>query len=249
MGKATVIAWTDHTFNIAWGCQKVSPGCTHCYADELSGRIGFKLWGPNSARRVFGAGHWREPLEWHTKARVAHVRRRVFSSSMCDNFEAHPTIQAELPKLWALIRQTPWLDWQLLTKRADRIGECLPPDWSAEGWPNVWLGVSIENADYLWRADALRAVPAVVRFVSYEPALGPLDALDLHRLDWIIYGGESGPKYRDHDLDWARRMRAKCEAAGVAFFYKQSAARRTEMGIALDGEIVRHYPTPRVGGW
>jgi hypothetical protein len=102
---------------------------------------------------------------------------------MCDNFEGHPTIDAERAKLWPLIRATPWLDWQLLTKRADRIADNLPPDWG-KGWPNVWLGVSIENNDYVGRADHLRKIPAAVRFVSYEPALGPLDRLNLKGIDW-----------------------------------------------------------------
>jgi protein gp37 len=164
---------------------------------------------------------------------------------MCDVFEDHPTIEAELRKLWPLIRQTPWLDWQLLTKRADRIAAHLPDDWGA-GYANIWLGVSIENNDYVDRADALRHIPATVRFVSYEPALGPLDKLNLSGLDWIIYGGESGPGFRPHDPQWARDIRAKCRATGAAFFYKQSAAFRTEMGTTLDGRLMRDYPSPRL---
>ena len=109
----------------------------------------------------------------------------------------------------------------------------------------MWLGTSIESNDYIMRAWDLRRIPALVRFVSYEPALGPLDELDLDGLDWIIYGGESGSGYRPHDVQWARDMRRRCDEAGAAFFYKQSAAPRTEMGIELDGEIVRAYPTPR----
>jgi protein gp37 len=161
---------------------------------------------------------------------------------MCDIFEDHPTIQAETKKLWALIRRTPWLTWQLLTKRPERIAANLPKDWD-DGWPNVWLGVSIENAEYVWRADLLRKIPAAIRFVSYEPALGPLaQALRLDGLHWIIYGGESGPGFRPEDKQWARDMRTACLEHGVAFFHKQSAAYRTEIGIELDGRIVREYP-------
>jgi protein gp37 len=165
---------------------------------------------------------------------------------MCDNFEDHPTIIAELAKLWPLIRATPNLDWQLLTKRADRIASSLPDDWGA-GYPNVWLGVSIESNDWVWRADRLREVPAAVRFVSYEPALGPLDKLDLTWLHWVIYGGESGKNRRPEDKQWARDMRDRCWASEprVAFFHKQSSAIRTEMGIELDGQIIREFPTPR----
>lgn len=241
MADTTAIAWTDHTFNIAWGCVKVSPGCKNCYADTLSSRYGQSVWGPGNPRRTFGPKHWQAPIKWNAKAAQEKQRHRVFCSSMCDNLEEHPTIIGELAKLWGLIRQTPWLDWQLLTKRADRIATSLPADWG-DGWPNVWLGVSIENNDYAWRADMLRKVPAAVRFVSYEPALGPLDALDLSGLHWLIYGGESGPGFRDHDIQWARDIRSRCNAAGVAFFYKQSPAYRTELGIELDGEIVRAYP-------
>jgi len=245
--EKTIIAWTDHTFNIAWGCTKVSPGCKNCYADTLSRRYGHDVWGPQADRRTFGDKHWSEPIKWNERAEAGRKRVRVFSSSMCDIFEDHPVIALERDKLWDLIRETPWLDWQLLTKRADRISENLPADWTRAGWPNVWLGVSIENIDYAWRADHLRKIPAVVRFVSYEPALGPLDDLSLRGIDWVIYGGESGPGYRQHDLDWPRIMLMKCAELGAAFFFKQSAAPRTEMGIELDGRLVRYWPTPRPG--
>lgn len=245
MGSKTLIAWTDHTFNIAWGCVKVSPGCANCYADTLSKRYGHTVWGPaaTTPRRTFGAKHWAEPLDWNRDAAQEGRRHRVFSSSMCDIFEDHPMVRPELARLWELIRATPHLDWQLLTKRPERIAASLPMDWG-DGWPNVWLGTSIESQDYTWRADRLHKVPAVVRFVSYEPAIGPL-ALDLDGIDWVIYGGESGPGYRPHDLAWPRAMRDACRAAGVAFFFKQSPAAWTERGTTLDGETIQQYPAPR----
>lgn len=244
MSEKTIIAWTNHTWNIAWGCTKVSPGCKNCYAEGLSERYGHSVWGPGAPRRIFGEKHWSEPLKWNRDAAKAGERRRVFSSSMCDYMEDNPQIETERAKLWPLIRATPWLDWQLLTKRADRIADNLPADWG-EGYPNVWLGVSIENNDYVWRADCLREIPSVVRFVSYEPALGPLDQLNLSGLHWIIYGGESGAHFRPEDKQWARDMRDRCKAEGIAFFHKQSASRFTERGIELDGEIVREYPEYR----
>jgi protein gp37 len=251
MSTKTIIAWTDHTFNIAWGCVKVSPGCKNCYADTLSRRYGHDIWGSNKPRRVFGEKHWREPLAWNADAtpgvRGPGLRQLVFSSSMCDWAEDHPQIAVEREKLWPLIRATPNLEWQLLTKRADRIAQLLPPDWG-NGYPNVWLGVSVENIDWAWRADCLKEIPAVVRFISYEPALGPLDDLNLAGLDWIIYGGESGAKYREHDLAWPRAMRRKCADSGTAFFFKQSAAFLTERGTQLDGETVRHFPIPSSSG-
>lgn len=233
MGRETLIAWTDHTFNIAWGCTRVSEGCRNCYADTLSRRWGWKsLW--KGERRTFGERHWLEPLKWKPGA-------KVFCSSMCDVFEEHSVLEREREKLWHLIRATPHLKWLILTKRPERILSCLPRDWG-RGYENVWLGTTIEHISYGSRARALEKVPARVRFISYEPALGPLDSLDLSGIDWVIYGGESGPGFRAHDLNWARRMRVRCQKEGIAFFYKQSPGIRTEMGIFLDGQLVREFP-------
>ena len=250
MGDKTIIAWTNHTWNLAWGCTKIDPGCANCYADTLSKRYGHDVWGPSKPRRTFGAKHWNEPLLWNRWAKegkttsVAGAGRPplVFSSSMCDVFEDHTTIARERAKLWPLIRATPHLHWQLLTKRADRIKECLPADWGT-GYPNVWLGVSISEPKGVWRADYLRQIPAKVHFISYEPALASIHQdLDLSGIEWVIFGGESGPGYRKMDVQWARDMRDACERAGVAYFFKQSAAPRTEMGTQLDGAIVRAFP-------
>lgn len=291
MGSETIIAWTDHTFNIAWGCTKVSPGCAHCYAETGSKRYGHSVWGPKNPRRTFGDKHWNEPLKWNRDAEKEGRRHRVFCSSMCDIFEKHPTIDQEREKLWPLIRSTPRLDWQLLTKRPERIAQRLPQDW-AEGYPNVWLGTSVENQKYAdLRIPVLLQIPAVVRFISYEPALGPIDLTRIHanahidrikpsekrlkpinyptevncltgesiteigigygpgsvpRLDWVICGGESGAGYRHMDPQWARDVRDQCKAAGVAFFFKQSSAPRTEMGTHLDGVTIREYPLVQI---
>jgi protein gp37 len=245
MAEKTIIAWTEKTFNGLWGCTKVSPGCAHCYAETLSSRYGHDVWGPSKPRREFGEKHWKEPLRWNDEAKKRGERIRVFCGSMWDWREDHPQVEAVLPKIHDLWKKTPWLDWQMLTKRAERIAAGLPSDWG-EGYANVWLGVSIENNDYVWRADHLRAIPATVRFISYEPALGPLDRLDLSGVDWLIYGGESGPKFRSEDKAWARDMERRCVQSGTAFFHKQSAAYRTETGIELDGRVVRQYPTPRI---
>jgi protein gp37 len=158
--------------------------------------------------------------------------------------EDHPDAQRLRPGIWETIRRHPNISFQLLTKRADRIQELLPVDWD-RGYPNVWLGVSIEDMRVAWRADALRQIPAVVRFVSYEPALGPLDQMSLDGIDWVIYGGESGIARRPEDKDWARSMRDRCRSAGIAFFHKQSSHRFTEHGIELDGEVIREFPSER----
>lgn len=185
---------------------------------------------------------WYCPTDPRREPRVCEGKSGSYLPA--DNFQPF-TLDTARSRLWDLIRITPHLDWQLLTKRSDRIASLLPADWG-EGYPNVWLGVSVENNDYTWRADCLRTIPATVRFISYEPALGPLDRLDLAGLDWIIYGGESGPGYRPENKQWARDMRDRCQAAGTAFFHKQSSGHRTEMGIELDGRIVREYPSPRL---
>ncbi len=224
MAEKTGIAWTDHTFNPVEGCTPVSPGCANCYAARMSRRFGRDVFGPGKPRRTFGAKYWAEPLRWDRAAEKAGVRRRVFCGSMCDVFEDHPDVAEARKKLWALIHRTPNLDWLLLTKRPERMWRCVPAAWDA--YRNVWLGVSIENNDYAWRADELRSVWVAVRFVSYEPALGPLDVLDLTGIDWVIYGGESGPNFRPDKLEWAQAMYERCVAAGVPFFFKQRAARR-----------------------
>jgi protein gp37 len=244
MAERTGISWCDHTFNIAWGCVKISEGCKFCYADTLSGRFGLDVWGPGKARKTMGAKYWNDPIRWNRSAEKAGARRRVFTSSMTDVFMDDTTIDAERDRLWGLIRTTPALDWLILTKRADRIAAKLPADWG-EGYPNAWLGVSIEDAGNAWRADELRKLPAVVRFVSYEPALGPLDSMPLDGLDWVIYGGESGNDRRADDRDWARSMRDRCREAGVAFFYKQESARKAGTNPYLDGEEIKEWPTPR----
>lgn len=229
MSERTGIAWCDHTFNSVWGCTKVSAGCKNCYAEMLSERWGRKLWGPNAERRTFGNKHWNEPIAWNAAASKAGVRRRVFCSSMSDVFEDHQTTRDQLPRLFALIRATPHLDWLLLTKRPERIlasmqfatGQALP-----DVQLNLWLGTSIESIEQEQRAWHLRQVPAAVRFISYEPAIGPLRGIDLRGIHWLIYGGESGPDRRPEDPSWARDIRDACRLHGVAFFYKQKSSLR-----------------------
>lgn len=247
MSQLTAIEWTDHTFNIAWGCFKVSPGCAHCYADTLSRRYGHDVWGPpkTTERRTFGAKHWTEPRRWNKAAEKAGVRRRVFCCSMCDVFEDHPIIDAERAKLWPLIRETPWLDWQLLTKRPERIAANLPADWG-EGYPNVWLGTSVESQEYAYRVEYLKFIPAVVRFVSAEPLLAPFVlGGQAWEVDWVIVGGESGPNARPMDEAWVRSLRDECADAGTAFFLKQLGGfpdKRGHDAATLDGQRYTEMP-------
>lgn len=261
MAEKSLIAWTHNTFNPWIGCSKVSDGCKNCYAETLVvNRMGRpNLWGPakTTARSRTSRANWQTVLRWHKTAEKLGVSMRVFCASLADVFENHPDLVDARRDLFELIRATPFFQWQILTKRPENIVGMLPADWGLHGWANVWLGTSIENMKVAERADILRRIPAAVRFVSYEPALGPLNDLDLTGLDWFIFGGESGPGYRPMDVQWARDFRALVDAAGSdrliekegeplpTFYFKQSAAPRTEMGTKLDGETVRNYPTPR----
>jgi protein gp37 len=217
----TAIQWTDHTFNIAWGCTKFSPGCEFCYAEKDANRYGFDVWGPTNDRRLFGEKHWNEPLAWNKAAQKDARPHRVFTSSMADVYENHPQIDAARERLWALIRVTPWLEWQILTKRAERMARL----WPADAPPNAWAGVSVESAKYQNRLDWLRRVSARVRFVSFEPLLGPLESPDLTGIHWAIFGGESGPHARPCDIDWIGAGVDACRAQGVAPFVKQLGSR------------------------
>lgn len=259
MAETTGISWTNHTFNMAWGCHEVSPGCDNCYARTVAKRWGHNVWGPpkDTDRRLFGESHWAEPLKWNRDAERAGERRRVFCSSMADVFEAHPLYDGEggeREMLWTLIRETPWLDWQILTKRPERIARHLPADWG-KGYPNVWLGTSIENQDYTRRARTLVLVPAPVHFLSLEPLLGPVDltacivdedstADVTTAIDWVIVGGESGPRHRPMEIEWLEDLRAQCDFAGIPMWVKQDSGRSPGLqGRIPDDLWVQQFPT------
>jgi protein gp37 len=270
VSEKTGIAWTDHTFNPWWGCVRVSPGCENCYAERDSKRYGFGLWGPTSPRRFFGDKHWNEPLKWDRAAEKEGVRRRVFCASMADVFEDRRDLDEQRARLWHLIERTGSLDWLLLTKRPENAARLAPAMWDA-GWPsNVWAMVTAEDQQ---RADEriplLLKIPARVRGVSYEPALGPVDfrpwlwrvgmhmdgTHDRERIDWIIVGGESGPAMaaRPFDVAWARTTAANCRRAGVAVFVKQLGSHVAWDGVQGGGvpcwpRATGHYDTGR-GYW
>lgn len=251
--KETIIAWTDHTFNAWMGCSKVSAGCANCYAETLTkNRMGLSLWGANAARQVTKQP-WKDVTTWQKKSLKGNVgvlgagkANLVFTGSLMDWAEDRPGLVDVRKQMWKVIKESPNLHFQMLTKRPENIKKFLPEDWGSSGWHNVWLGTSVEDMRVADRADILRDIPAVVRFISYEPALGSLKQLNIDGIDWVIFGGESGSGYRAANIDWAREMKLKCEGSDVAFFFKQSSAFRTEQGIELDGEIVRKFPIPRI---
>lgn len=242
MGEKTAISWTQHTWNPWRGCKLISPGCAHCYMFAQQERVGLD---PNVVTRT---KTWTDPDRWQRGCVQSGRQEMVFTCSWSDFFieDADPW----RPEAWAIIRRTPNLTYQILTKRPELIADRLPADWG-EGYSNVWLGVSVENKRFLTRMDTLRKISAVVRFISAEPLLQDLmPELEQHLagFSWVIVGGESGNgsnDFRPMSHEWARNIRDLCERRGIAFFFKQSAAFRTEMGTTIDGKQYREYP--RVG--
>lgn len=185
MGDKTNIGWTDHTLNPWIGCTAVSSACDHCYAERMAKQYGWDFAG----RRRTSVANWRKPLAWNRSAEADGVRRRAFCASLADVFDNQ--VPAEWRSdLFDLIRACPALDWQLLTKRPQNIAKMLPPDWD-NGWPNVWLGTTVENqAEADRRIPHLLAVPAAVRFLSCEPLLGPVDLNRIHEHAQFEGGGD-----------------------------------------------------------
>lgn len=229
MGKETGIAWTDHTFNPWWGCTKVSPGCTNCYAEAQASRSGHSVWGLKGERRHFEAKHWNEPLKWEAAAKASGVRRRVFCASMSDVFEYREDLDEARARLWDLIRDTPHLDWLLLTKRPEEVSKLAPNSWVSWAWPiNAWIGTTVEDQKRAnERIGELVGLPAPVRFLSCEPLLEEVDLGDLSGIDWVIVGGESGPSARPFQLSWARKILGACRKGKVSFFMKQTGENPT----------------------
>jgi protein gp37 len=188
--------------------------------------MGQKVWGSKAPRRFFRDSHWEEPLAWNEQAHEIGVRERVFCASMADVFEKRSELDAQREKLWILIEATPNLDWLLLTKRPQNIGKMVP--WT-EIWPaNVWLGTTVENQELAEnRIPFLLSLPAAVRFLSCEPLLGPIDLSrwtgrsNAFSIDWVIAGGESGPKARPMHPDWASDLLRQCQRSAIAFHFKQ----------------------------
>ena len=221
MSERTGIAWADSTFNPWLGCARVSAGCDFCYAEAGSKRFaaqhGLKLW--DGDRHVTSAAYWREPLKWNRQTQGEPWR--VFCGSWCDWAEDHPVADATRPRLFALVEATTNLTWMLLTKRPECLREILPPSWLASPRPNVWLGTTCEDQRRLdERAPALLDVPAVVHFLSCEPLLEGV-TLRGYRPEWVIVGGESGPKARPFAQTWAYRLLDECRERGSVPFVKQ----------------------------
>lgn len=236
MAKNSSIEWTHHTFNPWWGCTKISPACDNCYAETWAVRLGRRLWGSKTPRRFFSEAHWSEPIRWNREAKQLGQRRRVFCASMADVFENRRDLDIWRTKLWELIALTPWLDWLLLTKRINLVNRYVPCD---NNWPqNVWLGTTVESQEWAdIRIPILLQYTAVVRFISCEPLLGPINLQPwLKSLHWVIAGGESGPKSRPMNPSWVRDLRDQCLSESVPFHFKQWGNWRPESDLEIEHE-------------
>lgn len=265
MAEETEIEWCDSTFNPFIGCTKVGPGCDNCYAEELMDkRMHIVQWGPGQQRHRTGEKNWNAPVRWerdHAAFFAEHGRRRrVFCASLADVFDN------EVPAGWRvdlfnLIAATPNLDWLLLTKRIGNVVLMLRDMGAAELPSNVWLGATVVNQqEYDRDIGKLRRIPAAVRFLSIEPMLGHIDMrmggasvpdYAEHRpllpLDWVIVGGESGPKARPMSPDWARAMRDQCTSAGVPLLFKQWGEWLPMLGQVEGAQVRDKTTTP--DGW
>ncbi len=241
MGSNTAIEWTESTWNPLTGCTKISPGCQHCYAERMSNRL--KLMGQRNYANGFALTlheHALElPLRWKKPL-------RIFVNSMSDLF--HKDVPEQfIQRVFRVMRQAHWHQFQVLTKRAERLASLSPQiDWP----DNVWQGVSVENQDYTVRIDHLRVTSAKTKFLSIEPLLGPLMNLNLTGIDWVIIGGESGPGARPMEADWVRDIVKQCEMANVPVFFKQwGGTNKKKAGRTLDGRTYDDLPIPVAERW
>lgn len=234
MALGSGIEWTESTWNPITGCNKISPGCKYCYAERMAERLqamgqpnykdGFKL--TLQPQMLELPLHWKKP-------------QTIFVNSMSDMFHKDVPL-AYIHRVFDVMRRAHWHRFQVLTKRADRLAELSPQI----AWPqNVWMGVSVETAAYLDRIDDLRTTGSVVKFLSLEPLLGPLNKMNLKGIDWVIVGGESGPSARPVAAEWVTDIRDQCERAGVAFFFKQWGGKnKKKAGRVLDGRTYDAMP-------
>lgn len=241
MANKSSIEWTESTWNPLTGCNKVSPGCKYCYAERFSKRL--RAMGQpnyrNGFRLTLHEHVLEQPLSWKKP-------QMIFVNSMSDMF--HEDVPLEfIQKAFDVMRRAYWHSFQVLTKRSERLLELN----SYLEWPhNIWMGVSVERDDYAFRIDHLRKTDARIKFLSIEPLLGPLPRLNLEGIDWVIVGGESGPKARPIDIEWVLDIKEQCQGADVPFFFKQWGGRnKKKNGRLLQGRTWDELPvTERIVG-
>ncbi|WP_426615789.1 DUF5131 family protein [Bradyrhizobium sp. McL0616] len=241
----TSIEWTDATWNPVAGCTVLTAGCTNCYAMRMAARLdAMGVAKYNGLTRKSGKrAVWTGKLYLDRKAldtpKGWTKPRQIFVNSMSDLF--HADVPAEfVADVWSTMSATPQHTYQILTKRPDRMAEI------TSGLPvlrNVWLGTSVESADYLHRIDVLRRVRAAVRFISFEPLLGSVADANLKKIHWAIVGGESGPKARPMDAEWVREIESACRRYSTAFFFKQWGGKNKKAtGRTLNGRTYDEMP-------
>lgn len=243
MADGSTIEWTDATWNPTTGCDRISAGCDHCYALTLAKRLkamGAAKYQADGDPRTSGPGFGVTmhpaaltlPYQWRTP-------KVVFVNSMSDLFHARVPTDF-IKQVFAVMADTSQHTYQVLTKRTSRLRRLAP---ALKFPPNLWVGVTVESADHLDRVNDVRAVPAAVRFLSCEPLLGPLSRLDITGIDWVIVGGESGPRSRPVDSQWIAEVRDLCMASDVAFFFKQWGGRTPKAGgRLLEGRLHDDMP-------
>lgn len=235
MSRNSNIEWTDATWNPVVGCDKVSRGCDHCYAETIAERFRGQKAYPNGFGLTLKPHRLDEPIHWRKP-------RRIFVNSMSDLF--HKDIPREyLNRVFAIMEAADWHTYQILTKRSSLMRNFIAARYPISAPAHIWLGVSIEDRAALVRLRHLRKTWATVRFVSFEPLLESIGTVDLTGVHWVIVGGESGPGRRPMHPDWAREIRDQCEDQGVAFFFKQWGGSTPKAGgKVLDGREWCQYP-------
>lgn len=235
MAQRSPIEWTESTWNPVTGCSKVSAGCTHCYAERMAKRLQ-AMGQPNYAKGFKVALH-QEALELPLKWRKP---RTIFVNSMSDLFHERVP-DSFIIQVFEVMNKTPWHQFQILTKRSERMRMLSPSlPWA----PHIWMGVSVETEAYVQRILDLANTAAAIRFLSCEPLLGPVPGLPLERIHWVIVGGESGPKSRPMKREWVQDIQAQCGNAGVAFFFKQwGGTNKRKTGRSLAGRTWDEMPS------
>ena len=248
MSENSPIEWTDATWNPVAGCTIASSGCTNCYAMRMAARLeamGVEKY-RGLTRKSGGRAKWTGKVRCDEKALDVPFRwrkpRKVFVNSMSDLFHADVP-EAFIRRVWDVMASTPRHDYQLLTKRPDRMQAILSkPSFSV--LPNVWVGTSVEGPEVLDRIEHLRATPAAIRFISFEPLIGPIVEADLRGIAWAIVGGESGPSARPMDEEWVWAIKRLCRRDGAAFFFKQwGGVNKKATGRLLGGQTYNEMPT------
>lgn len=235
MATNTTIEWTEATWNPITGCTKISPGCVHCYAERMAKRL--KAMGQRNYRNGFEVTLHPQTLSIPLKWRKPRI---IFVNSMSDLFHEHVPINY-IQDVFSIMREANHHIFQVLTKRSSRLVEVSEYlKWSK----NIWMGVSVENNDYVYRVDNLRQTEAHTKFISFEPLLSKIQEVNLHNINWVIVGGESGPKSRPMRPEWVTDLRDKCITSNVPFFFKQwGGLNKKKNGRVLEGKTWNEIPS------